>query len=133
MVKPDIRFCDLPIGRHFEFSNSETFSSICKKTSPLCYTWQDGDGQELNSRVTNPLHVWVRPMPTPLGPGVKNPTFSHFNVCFADVWVGERFLYNGNVWCKRSSRTATGISEGLPKLAYFRVNDMCKPAIGLTP
>jgi len=62
MSKPDIRFCDLPVGRHFEFSNSETFSSICKKTSPICYTWQDGDGRELSSRVTKPVHVWVRPV-----------------------------------------------------------------------
>ena len=59
--------------------------------------------------------------------------FSHFNVCFADLAIGEIFSCNGNVWRKRSSRTATSMGVNMPPWAYFRANDMCKPAVGPTP
>jgi hypothetical protein len=46
---------------------------------------------------------------------------------FRSVAIGESFRCNGNTWRKQSSRTATGISDGLPSRAmYFGQSDVCE-------
>lgn len=45
-------FKELPIGAAFKFNNRvSTFSEICLKVSPRCYTWRNCRGELLRSRV----------------------------------------------------------------------------------
>ena len=44
---------------------------------------------------------------------------------FGDIPVGDVFALNGNVWSKRSSRTATGIWPAcLPEWSYFKSSEI---------
>ncbi len=44
---------------------------------------------------------------------------------FSAAKIGEKFECNGNIWIKRSSRTATGVWPAcLPEWAYFRKNEV---------
>jgi hypothetical protein len=46
---------------------------------------------------------------------------------FRSVTIGEMFRTNGNTWRKQSSRTAIGLSDGLPSRAmYFRRSEVCE-------
>ena len=48
-------------------------------------------------------------------------------VSFNAVQIGETFECNGNVWTKRSSRTAVGIWPAiLPSYSYFRTGEVCE-------
>lgn len=47
--------------------------------------------------------------------------------CFADVPLGVHFWNNGNVWRKKSSRTAAGVWPAiLPETAYFGQKEKCR-------
>jgi len=49
---------------------------------------------------------------------------------FRDVESGSVFWCNGNKWRKTSSRTARGVSDGLPASAmYFRQNEICETQV----
>ena len=46
---------------------------------------------------------------------------------FRDVPKGDVFWSNGNKWRKTSSRTAIGVSDGLPKRPfYFGMMEVCE-------
>jgi hypothetical protein len=46
---------------------------------------------------------------------------------FAQVPKGVAFRCNGNTWRKVSTRTAKGVSDGLPSYAfYFARNTVCE-------
>ena len=46
---------------------------------------------------------------------------------FKDLPVGTTFWSNGNVWTKRTTRTATGIWPAiLPRTAYFGQGEMTR-------
>jgi len=47
---------------------------------------------------------------------------------FSEIAIGETFANNGNLWTKRSSRTAAGIWPAcLPAIGYFRNAEICRP------
>lgn len=51
---------------------------------------------------------------------------------FADIPQGAVFECNGNVWVKRSTRTATGIWPAcLPEWAYFRAGEIIAHEVAL--
>lgn len=53
-------------------------------------------------------------------------------IAFADIGLGQTFECNGNLWAKRSSRTAAGIWPAvLPSWAYFGKSVTChlRPSI----
>jgi len=46
---------------------------------------------------------------------------------FATLAIGDTFEFNGNVWTKRSSRTAVGIwPASLPEWIYFSGKDVVR-------
>jgi hypothetical protein len=46
---------------------------------------------------------------------------------FRTIAIGESFKCNGNTWRKQSSRTAKGLSDGLPYWPmYFRQGEVCE-------
>lgn len=47
-------------------------------------------------------------------------------VNFKQVRIGETFECNGNVWTKRTTKTAVGVWPAcLPSWAYFKVSEQC--------
>lgn len=48
----------------------------------------------------------------------------HARMSFKDAPVGSTFECNGNLWTKRTERTAVGIwPAALPSWAYFKTNE----------
>ena len=45
---------------------------------------------------------------------------------FSEIALGETFANNGNLWTKRSNRTAAGIWPAcLPAIMYFKNAEIC--------